>query len=268
MPPKRDWIEMTWGDFAAADKAEWIAVLPVAAVEQHGLHLPLGVDTFIAEAYLARVRALLPEELPAIFLPVQTIGASAEHTGFPGTLTLSAAGMVDMVTAIGASVRRAGVSKLVVVTSHGGNVGAVDLAALELRMRHDMLVVATSWHGLGYPDGRFTAEEIAHGVHGGDIETSLMLAARPHSVKRDEARNFPSSARSLGGGRQRLGIDKPASLAWMTQDLHPSGAVGDASLATAEKGEAALAYGAQAFVELLGEVARFDLARLAKGPLG
>ena len=87
MPPKRDWIEMTWEDFAAPDRARWIAVLPVAAVEQHGPHLPLGTDTIIAEAYLARVRPLLPGALPVTFLPVQAIGKSNEHISSPGTVT-------------------------------------------------------------------------------------------------------------------------------------------------------------------------------------
>ena len=83
--PKRDWMEMTWADIAAAGEAvrRWIAVLPLAAVEQHGPHLPLGVDAYIAEAYLARVRKILPETLPVTFLPVQRVGVSAEHMGYP-----------------------------------------------------------------------------------------------------------------------------------------------------------------------------------------
>src|SRR5215468_5036512 len=101
--PKRDWMDMTWQDVAGAgaDAAGWIAVLPLAAVEQHGPHLPLGVDTFIAQAYLARVRALLPAELPITFLPLQSLGQSDEHLCFPGTLTLSAATVIRTWTEIG-----------------------------------------------------------------------------------------------------------------------------------------------------------------------
>jgi creatinine amidohydrolase len=90
MIPKRDWTEMAWTDVAAGNTERWIAVLPVAAVEQHGPHLPLGVDSYIAEAYIARVLPLLPDDLPATFLPVQQIGFSDEHSAFPGTLSLSA----------------------------------------------------------------------------------------------------------------------------------------------------------------------------------
>src|SRR5919202_2210552 len=103
MLPKRDWLEMTWQDLAGADTARWIAVLPVAAVEQHGPHLPLGVDTFIAEAYLARVRAALPPDMPVTFLPVQQLGQSDEHLSFPGTLTLSSAVVIKAWSQIGES---------------------------------------------------------------------------------------------------------------------------------------------------------------------
>src|SRR5580692_10859655 len=126
--PKRDWMEMTWADIAAAGEAvrRWIAVLPLAAVEQHGPHLPLGVDTFIAEAYLARVRRLLPEDLPVTFLPVQRVGVSAEHLSYPGTLTFSATTAIATWTELGNSLARAGLRKLVLVTSHGGNVAAME----------------------------------------------------------------------------------------------------------------------------------------------
>ena len=267
MLPDRDWMEMTWDDFAASGRARWIAVLPVAAVEQHGPHLPLGTDTMIAEAYLARVRTLLPDALPVTFLPVQTVGASDEHRDFPGTLALPGKTMIDVIAEIGASVARAGVRKLLIVTSHGGNVNAMELAALDLRVRHALFAVTTAWHRLGYPEGLFGAQEITHGIHGGDIETSIMLAARPETVRRARVENFRSSTIGLAQETKLVGIDRPASFAWMTQDLHASGAAGDASLATPEKGEAALVHGARAFVELLGEADRFDLAGLAKRPL-
>jgi creatinine amidohydrolase len=267
--PKRDWMEMTWQDVAAAgtEAARWIAVLPLAAVEQHGPHLPLGVDTFIAEAYLARVREYLPEDLPATFLPVQRIGVSLEHVAFPGTLTLSAATAIAAWTELGESLARAGIRKLVLVTSHGGNVAAMELVARDLRARLRMLAVTVGWHRFGYPDDTFTSEERRHGIHGGDIETSLMLAGRPEVVRMDKAPNAVSATVAMAQEFIWLGAYRPAGFAWMTQDLHASGAVGDATLANAAKGEAALAHGAKAFVELLREVDRFDLKQLQAGPL-
>ncbi len=267
MLPKRDWAEMTWQDFTAADTRRWIAVLPLAATEQHGPHLPLGVDAVIADAYLGRVRDLLPPELPVTFLPMQKIGQSDEHLAYPGTLTLSVAAVIRAWTEIGESVHRAGVVKLVLVTSHGGNVQAMDLVARDLRARLRMLVVTCGWHRFGYPEGLFEAAERRHGIHGGDIETSLMLAGKGETVRMDKAANAPPASVAIEREFKWLNFHRPAGFGWMTQDLHGSGAVGDASAATAQKGEAALAHGARAFVELLHDIDRFDLARFKQGPL-
>src|SRR3954447_1605738 len=142
-----DWLSLTTEEFAA----DRIAVLPVAAVEQHGPHLPVGVDTYIAEAYLKRVRALA-DDLGVMFLPVQTVGASDEHKAFRGTLTLSPETTLRAFIEIGESVARAGIRKLVIINSHGGNIALIDLAARQLRVKHRMLAVHTSWGSFGYPD--------------------------------------------------------------------------------------------------------------------
>jgi len=267
--PKRDWMEMTWQEIAGAGEAaaRWIAVLPLAAVEQHGPHLPLGVDTFIAEAYLAAVHKILPAALPVTFLPVQRIGVSVEHTAYPGTLTISAATAIAAWTEIGEAIARAGLRKLVLVTSHGGNVSAMELVARDLRARLGMLAVTVAWHRFGYPDDTFSREERHHGIHGGDIETSHMLAARPNLVRTDKIAKATPATVAMASEFKWLSGSRPAGFAWMTQDLEASGALGDATLASAGKGEASLAHGAEAFVELLGEVDRFDLARLKEGPL-
>jgi len=267
--PKRNWMEMTWQDIAGAGAAaaRWIAVLPLAAVEQHGPHLPLGVDSYIAKAYLARVQKLLPDDLPVTFLPVQRIGVSAEHLSYPGTLTFSTATAIAAWTELGESLARAGVRKLVLVTSHGGNVAAMESVARDLRARLGMLAVTVGWHRFGYPDGTFSPEEKKHGIHGGDIETSLMLAAEPATVRMNKAINAEPKTIAMAREFKYLSAYRPAGFAWMTQDLNPTGAIGDATLASSEKGEAALAHGAQAFVELLAEVDRFDLTRLGEGPL-
>jgi creatinine amidohydrolase len=268
MLPKRDWTEMTWQDLEDADTRRWIAVLPVAAVEQHGPHLPLGVDAFVATAYLDRVRGLLPDELPVSFLPLQFIGQSDEHLAFPGTLSFSAATVIGAWTDIGESLHRAGVAKLVIVTSHGGNVQAMEIVARDLRARLGMLVVTCGWHRFGYPEGLVAASERRHGIHAGAIETSLMLAARPDTVRLERAQRAESLSVAMEREFKWLSTYRPAGFGWMTQDLHPSGAVGDATAASAQQGEAALAHGARAFVELLAEVDRFDLSRLREGPLG
>jgi len=267
--PRRDWMEMTWQEIAGAGgaTARWIAVLPLAAVEQHGPHLPLGVDSYIAEAYLARAAKILPEDLPVTFLPVQRIGVSAEHLSYPGTLHMSPATAIAAWTELGESLARAGVRKLVLITSHGGNVAAMEIVARDLRTRLGMLAVTVGWHRFGYPEGAFSPEERKHGIHGGDIETSLMLAAQPGTVRVEKAPNATPATIAMAREFRWLSAYRPAGFAWMTQDLNLSGAVGDATLATAKKGEAAFEQGAKAFVELLREVDRFDLSRLREGPL-
>lgn len=257
---------MTWEDFRASNVARWIAVLPVAAVEQHGPHLPLGTDGFIAGGYLARVLTLTPESLPVTFLPVQWIGKSDEHLAFPGTLTLSAETAIRAWTEIGESVHRAGVRKLVMVSSHGGNSAVMDIVVRELRVRLGMLAVAAGWSRFGYPDKLFTDVERSHGIHGGAIETSLMLALQAGTVRNDELADFKPGTIAMEREFMRLRADRPSGFGWMTQDLNPTGALGDATAAAKEKGEAALEHGARAFVELLQDVDRFDLKRLKEGP--
>jgi creatinine amidohydrolase len=250
-----DWLALTTEEF----DADRIAVLPVAAVEQHGPHLPVGVDTYIAQAYLARVRALLPADFPAVFLPVQAVGASDEHRAFRGTLTLSPETALRAFIEIGESIVRAGIRKLLFINSHGGNITLIDLAARQLRVKHDIVAVHTSWGRFGYPDRLFATGERAHGIHGGDIETSIMLAAYPQLVRQEKVADFRPRTYAMERDYAWLRADSPAGFGWMTQDLQASGAVGDASRATAAKGEAVLDHGARAFVALLEDVRRFEL---------
>ncbi|HEV7602832.1 MAG TPA: creatininase family protein [Bradyrhizobium sp.] len=266
MTPPRDWTAIHWPDIAREDAARWIAVLPLAATEQHGPHLPLRTDVLIAEAYLARVRKLLPDNIPATFLPVEEIGISTEHTDYPGTLTLSADAALKSWMAIGESVARGGIKKLVIVTSHGGNSAAMTIVAQNLRAQHGLLAVTTAWSRFGAPDGLFGSEELRHGIHGGAVETSIMLAGHPQQVRTAAIRNFEPTSIAMEKKYRWLSTHRPAPFAWQAQDLHPSGAAGDATQASAEKGELLLDHGARAFCELLADVDNFDLNRLAEGP--
>jgi creatinine amidohydrolase len=264
--PPRDWTAIPWPDVAKQDAARWIAVLPLAATEQHGPHLPLRTDVLIAEAYLERVRGMLPASLPVTFLPIEEIGISTEHTDFPGTLTLSAEAALKKWMALGESVARAGIKKLVMVTSHGGNSAAMTIVAQDLRAQYGLLAVTTAWSRFGAPVGLFTGHELRHGIHGGAVETSIMLAHYPQQVRSDAIGNFEPSSIALEKQFRWLSTHRPAPFAWQAQDLHPSGAVGDATQASAEKGERLLGHGARAFCELLADVDNFDVMRLAKGP--
>src|SRR6202051_1089435 len=219
--PKRDWMEMTWQDVAGGDTGRWIAVLPLAAVEQHGPHLPLGVDTSIAEAYLGPAGNITPPEAPVTFLPVQRIGVSAEHLSYPGTLTHSATTAIAAWTELGESLARAGVRKLVLISSHGSNVAAMENVPRDLRPRLGILAVMVGWHRFGYPEGAFGAEEKRHGIHAGDVETSLMLAAQPGTVRMDKAANAKPETVAMAREFKWLGAYRPAGFAWAAPGLHP-----------------------------------------------
>ncbi|MDP1881868.1 MAG: creatininase family protein [Bradyrhizobium sp.] len=264
--PPPDWAEIHWPAINRADAARWIAVLPLAATEQHGPHLPLETDVMIGEAYLARVRELLPSDIPATFLPIQPVGISTEHIHSPGTLTLPTEVALRTWMELGESVARAGIRKLVMVTSHGGNSAAMGLVAQDLRAQHGLLAVTTSWSRFGTPEGLFPAEELRHGIHGGAVETSIMLARYPQHVRKDAMADFRPRSIAMEKQYRWLSAHRPVPFAWQAQDLHPSGAAGDATLASAEKGERLLDHGAHAFCELLADVDSFDPATLSNTP--
>ena len=263
MLPSRFWSELTTADLAAADMASVIAVLPVAAIEQHGPHLPLGTDAFIMQGYLDTMLARLPADLQAVIVPTQTVGCSIEHTDFPGTLSLAACTALEAWSGLVAQVAAAGCRKVVVVNSHGGNSPVLDILAHEMRAKLGMLVVLAAWQRFGTPDGLFSEEERRHGIHGGAIETALMLAFRPDLVRREHLSDFVPASVAMETEQAWLRASgRPTGFGWMAQDLHEAGAMGNATLATAEAGRACAAYGAEAFVGLLRDVAAFDLARL------
>jgi len=266
--PARDWSAIDWSSVNAADAARWIAVLPLAATEQHGPHLPLTTDVMIGQAYLARVRELLTNTAPVTFLPIQPIGISTEHIHFAGTRTLSTEAALKEWKALGENVARRGVKKVVIVTSHGGNSAAMTLVAQDLRAYHGLLAVTTSWFRFGVPDGLFPEEELRHGIHGGAAETSIMLAKYPEQVRVDAIADFHPNSVAIEKTYRWLSTQRPAPFAWQAQDLHESGAVGNATLASAEKGRLLLEHGARGFIELLDDVDKFDVKSLSRGPKG
>lgn len=260
----RFWADYTARDFAALPRDRLIAVLPVGAIEQHGPHLPLRVDQAILDGVLAATLPLIPDDLPALILPTLPLGKSDEHSAFAGTLTFSAATLMAMWSEIGDSVARAGVRKLVILNSHGGQIAPMDIVARDLRLRHRMLVVAANWFAMGLPPGLFTPHEERFGIHAGDMETSVMRALHPDLVQMDHARDFRPLVADLG--TQHLGLTPAGKLAWAAQDLHPAGAAGNASLATAEKGQQVIDHAARQIVTLLQEVDRMTLDHLDRCP--
>jgi creatinine amidohydrolase len=264
--PRRRWQDMTTEAFAQLDAGQVIAVLPVAATEQHGPHLPLSTDARINQGVLERALELMPDDLRVTVLPMLPVGKSNEHLAFPGTLTLSAETLIRVWTEIGDSVARAGIRKLMLFNSHGGQLQVMDIVARDLRVRHGMVVVAYSWFSTGVPEGLFGDGEIRHGIHAGAIETSMMLFLEPDLVDMSRAANFCPLMTELAADYRHLSPTGAGRLAWMAQDLHPSGACGDASDADAERGQALIEHAAQSLIALLREIDRYPLTRLRSQP--
>lgn len=260
-PSSRFWSDLVTDDFATLDLERAIAVLPVAATEQHGPHLPLSVDADIAEGVLRACLPHLPADLPALFLPTQAVGFSPEHRAFPGTLSLSIDTLTRLWTEIAEGVAASGVRKLLIFNTHGGQVGALDLVARDLRARLGLLVYTSSWFNLPLLDAhgqdvmaRFPAHEHRFGIHAGTVETALMLALHPQRVRMDRAEDFRSTSEQRARDFSILGNGRSAKLAWQTQDLNPTGAVGNAAAATAADGQAVLDAAGRALARLLTEI--------------
>lgn len=269
--PSRYWADHSTAHFQALQTsgriAQTIAVLPVAATEQHGPHLPLQVDSCIADGVVTAALPHLAPDSTALFLPTQAVGFSPEHARFAGTLTLKAETLIRLWTDIGESVAATGVKKMVIFNAHGGQANFMDIVARDLRARLGMLVLSVNWYGLpliGSQDedvnALFSAEEHRFGIHAGDIETSLMLALAPAQVQMDKAQHFASTSQARAAQFDILGNGKTAKLAWQIQDYNAAGAVGNAAAATADKGAQVLQAAGLALAQLLDEVQRLPLS--------
>jgi creatinine amidohydrolase len=265
--PRRYWHELASPDFADLDRERTVAILPVGAIEQHGPHLPVMVDACINQGILGRALELMPAALPALVLPMTWVGRSEEHVDYPGTLTHTAETLTRMWVEIGASVARAGVRKLLILNSHGGQIQVMQIVARELRIAQGMFAACLSWPQLGMPEGLIDPLEDRHGIHGGEVETAMMLALRPDLVRMDLARDFvPLSRRAAADFPILMGLGA-AGFGWQAQDLHEAGAAGDAGRALARTGAAILDHVARRLVALVEEMTRYPLANLKDGPL-
>ncbi len=271
--PSRFWADLSTRDFTQSLQSglagQTVAVLPVAATEQHGPHLPLSVDQDLVDGVIAAAMPHLPQDLPVLFLPTQQIGRSAEHERFPGTLSLSAETTMRVWMELGESVARAGVKKLLLFNGHGGQQSLMDIVARDLRCRHELIVYSSSWYSLpieATTDALFSAQEQRFGMHAGEIETSMMLALRPRWVDMTQARDFHSTSQDRAAHYPILGNGRSAKLGWQMQDYSLAGAAGNAAAATAEKGRAMIDAAGLQLALLLQEVARLSLTTLVEKP--
>ena len=274
--PARHWAGVSARDFALAQRsglaAQTVAVLPVGAVEQHGPHLPLSVDSTLVDGMVAAALPHLPAEVPVLVLPTQQIGLSLEHASCAGTLGLSPATLLALWTEIGACVARAGVHKLLIFNAHGGNVSSMDIVARQLRMQCGLLVYHCSWFNLPLQgaDTAFSAHEHRFGVHGGEVETSMLLHLAPALVRMEHAQHFTSTSEQRAQHYPILGNGKSAKLGWAMQDYNPRGAAGNAAAADAVRGQALVEGAAISLAQLCEEIHALpaDTVGVTPQPLG
>lgn len=246
---------------AKAELPDLVPILPLAAIEGHGPHLPLGTDMILAREMVYLVDERAEDDWPGIFLPVQSFGVSTEHSNFPGTIDIGWRTMGETILSIGRSLRRAGFTKMALVNAHGGNAATMAQTSVDLRAEMGLFAATCSWLRFGYPDGLLPADEISDGIHGGAVETSLLLHFRPDLVRMEKAGRFPSLQADMREENRYLTAHGRLGFGWMSDDLNPAGVVGDSSLADPEIGRAIAEYQADAFITFIDEVAAIGVAR-------
>ncbi len=233
IPAERNFAYLTWKQVETLPKDKTLLILPTAAIEQHGHHLPLATDTLINNLLLGSALQRLAADVPVYALPPICYGKSNEHIGFPGTLSVSASTFMAVVRDLGASIASSGFKKLVLYNTHGGNSSLVDVMARDLRAEFGLRVFSLS----GAAGAAFSGvgkQERAYGFHAGEIETSLLLSATPELV--DTGAYTVNYIADIEQPELLLPENGPATFAWLTRDIAPSGVMGDPNPATPEKG--------------------------------
>jgi creatinine amidohydrolase len=233
IPPPRQFAYLTWKQVEALDKEKTLLILPTAAIEQHGHHLPLATDTLINNLLLGKALQRLPEEAPVYALPNFCYGKSNEHIGYPGTMSLSASTFMAVLRDIGASVKASGFHRLCLYNTHGGNTALDDVMARDLRAEFNLRTFYLSGSAGATPSG-LNQQERTYGFHAGEWETSVLLAATPELVH--PAAYTTNYIANIANPKPLLPEFAPATFSWLTRDIAPSGVMGDPTPSTAENG--------------------------------
>ncbi|MBC7780083.1 MAG: creatininase family protein [Proteobacteria bacterium] len=257
IPPARFFAYLTAAEIdTLPDKTDVVLLQPVAAIEQHGPHLPIAVDTAIVMGVLGAALAKLPSDVPCYCLPPICYGKSNEHVRFAGTVSVDATTLIELLSQVAESVYRMGFRKLAFVNSHGGQPQIVQIAARDARARHEdfTLFPLFVWNVPNNAAALLAPKELEHGIHAGAAETALMMALLPEQVRSHRlVREYPPP---LPGGSM-LSLEGALPYAWLTHDLSRSGVIGDATAATPALGALLLDSLATGWATLIAELHRF-----------
>ena len=255
IPDSRNFSYLNWKQVEALPKDSTLLVLPTAAIEQHGHHLPLATDTLINNLLLGKALEKLSVDLPVYALPPVCYGKSNEHIGFPGTLSVSAATFMAVVRDIGASLAASGFKKVVLYNTHGGNSSLVDVMARDLRAEFGLRTFALYGSG-GITFEGVSEQEKVYGFHAGEIETAFLLSAVPELV--DTTAYTVNYIAQVDKPELLKPENAPATFAWLTRDIAASGVMGDPRPATAENGARWVEQAATRIAAALEAMARYE----------
>lgn len=250
------WQHLTSPQLATIARRDPVAVITLGAIEQHGNHLPLATDLMIGEGLQAAMLEMLDPALDIICLPAIAVGASEEHASFSGTLSLPAPLAIETLEAYGTSIARTGIKRWVLLNSHGGNKAVMDLAALTLRQCYAMRVIKVTYTRLPAPEGIIEVDELRYGLHGGLLETAMMLYLAPSLVTLNDYHPVSPAAPSTGA---LTGPEGSAAFAWLAEDLSAYGVAGNATGANALLGEQLVHHYASLLAQVVTETAQLPL---------
>ena len=261
----RYWGSPTAEEIKTRISRDPVIVLPLAATEQHGPHLPLSTDVDIGLGLLNEMFCRLDSNIPSWSLPIETVGASLEHKRYRGTASITPDELGQMIFKHGKQLSSLGLRRLVISNSHGGNSGSIESAALRLREECELLVIKANYYRFERPvDVDFPDIEWRHGLHGGAVETALMLHLHSEAVRTDAIGTFPSLAEELETRKSRVLPTGPAAFAWLAGDLNPLGVVGNATLASKESGKALLVHYATILANIIEDAYHFPIERFSE----
>jgi len=257
IPPQRYFPYLTWQEIEQMPNKEDVVIIqPIGAIEQHGHHLPVAVDSAISLGVIGKALEQLSPDLPAYALPCLYYGKSNEHCGFPGTITLSANTLLSVIQEMAVSIYRSGFRKLVLMNSHGGQPQIMEIAARDLHQEYPDFAVFPlfTWRVPHNVSDLLTPEERKYGIHAGDAETSIMLSLLPEQVKMEHAvKEYPQGLPESS----LLDMEGKLPFAWVTKELSRSGVMGDATVATKEKGDRILQSVAAGWVQVIQDIYQF-----------
>ena len=267
IPPERFFPYLTWTEIQAMpEKENAVIIQPVGAIEQHGPHLPIIVDSAIGMGVLGKALGKLEADIPAYALPCLYYGKSNEHWHFPGTITLSAQTLLSVLMEMADSIYRSGFRKLVLMNSHGGQPQVMEIVARDIHQKYgDFLVFPLfTWRVPHIAGELLTEEELEYGIHAGDAETSIMLSLLPEQVKMEKAvKEYPSGLPE----DSLLSMEGKLPFAWVTRELTKSGVMGDATVATPEKGDRLLESVSNGWVQLIEDIYQFRQPNIEKASI-